>query len=111
MRDNANLIRDLSNRVQSSDRRIEPRVESDIPAKVKGLYPLTSTGPSHIATLVEISQRGMSLRVDQEFLPGASVQVFVSHEVFVGRVLHCTPAQNGQFTIGLELRGGITGTL
>ena len=91
-----------------ADRRIEPRVAANISARIKGLNPLTSTGPSHPATLVEVSQRGLGIRVDREFLPGASVQVLVGKEAFVGKVLHCSRSGN-EFVIGLVLRAGILG--
>lgn len=110
MNANATLLSELSSRVESlrigDERRIEPRVVTNIPAKVKGLNPLTSVGPSHPATVIEVSQRGLGLLVDSEHLPGASVQVFVAKEFFVGKVLHCTPLGE-RFIIGIELKNGI----
>jgi hypothetical protein len=68
---------------------------------------LTSNGPSHPAVIVDVSQRGLALRVDREYLPGASVQVFVGQEVFVGKVQHSAPSGSGEFIVGITFRTDI----
>jgi hypothetical protein len=89
-----------------SDSRIEQRVVVNIAGKMKSLDPVTSTGPSHPVTVVEISQRGLGVQADREYLPGSSVQVLVLKEAFVGKVLRCFRS-GPEFTIAIQLRDGI----
>jgi hypothetical protein len=63
----------------SIERRVEPRVSVDVPARMKSLSPLTSTGPSIRVRVVEISHSGMKVLVAREFQPGALVQIMVGN--------------------------------
>ncbi len=88
------------------ERRGEVRFVLNIPAKVKGLNPVTSIGPSLPATIVEGSRHGHRIRLDREYLPGASIQVLVSKKAFVGKVRHCF--RSGiEFMVGVQLFDGI----
>ena len=89
-----------------SNSRIEQRVVVNIQGKMKSLDPITSTGPSHPVTVVEISQRGLGVQADREYWPGSSVQVLVLKEAFVGKVLRCSRS-GPEFTIAIQLRDGI----
>ena len=86
------------------ERRREPRSLVNIPARVKGLNPLTSIGPSTPATVVDISHHGLRLCLDREFLPGASLQLVVSKHVVLATVRHCFRS-GSKFMVGVELKG------
>ena len=60
-----------------TERRSEPRMVVDKPARMKSLSPLMSTGPSIRARIVEVSHSGMTLRMNCEFQLGELVQVIV----------------------------------
>jgi hypothetical protein len=72
-------------------------------ARVKALHPLTSTGPSHSAEVLETSPGMLRLRVDREFLPGTSLQAILGKQILFGKVIQCTGSDN-QFTLELALR-------
>src|SRR5256885_2161667 len=77
------------------ERRKYPRVPMDVPARLKCLNPLTSTGPSIKARVVEISRAGMRIRANREFQPGGVVQVIVKDMFYLGTVRHCQRLEEG----------------
>jgi hypothetical protein len=84
------------------DRRRKPRIPLDVHARMKSVNPLTSTGPSSIARIVEISRGGLKLRAGERFMVGASVQIVAERRVFTGKVRHCQSI-DGDFHIGVQL--------
>jgi hypothetical protein len=84
------------------DRRRKPRIPIDVHARMKSVNPVTSTGPSTIARIVEISRGGLKLRAAERFMIGASVQIVAERRVFTGRVRHCQSIE-GDFHIGVQL--------
>jgi hypothetical protein len=84
------------------ERRRETRVRVDIAARLKCLNPLTSTGPSARARIIEISYHGMKLRMNRELLPGGLVQIIVSNQVLMGTVRYARRTEN-EFEVGIRL--------
>lgn len=92
------------------ERRSQTRVRVDVPARLKCLNPLTSTGPSIKARVVEISRSGMKIRANREFHIGGVVQVIVKDTFYMGTVRHCRRVEDG-FETGLKLTESIRGSL
>lgn len=84
------------------DRRRKPRIPIDVHARMKSVNPLTSTGPSAIARIIEISRGGLKLRAGERFMIGASVQIVAERRIFTGKVRHCQSI-DGDFHIGVQL--------
>jgi PilZ domain len=82
----------------------------DVPARLKCLNPLTSTGPSIKARVVEISRSGMKIVANREFQTGGVVQVIVKDTFYMGTVRHCRPIENG-FETGLKLTESIRSSM
>ena len=89
--------------ISTGERRRESRFRVNIPAKIKGLEPVTSLGPSTAATVVDLSRGGLKLLVDREYLPKSCVQVFAFHEILLGQVTHCSQ-YGAQFEVAVKLR-------
>jgi PilZ domain len=83
------------------DRRREPRDGANIRARLKSLDPVTSTGPSTVVQVVEISRHGLKMFVTRPYLPNSLVQLTMFHEVINGKVRHCT-AVHGGFHVGIQ---------
>jgi hypothetical protein len=86
----------------SIERRCGLRVPVDIRARVKSLDPVTSLGPSTAARIVDISQRGLKLRVGRPLMLGASVQILAERKIFLGKVRYCRSVHD-DFYIGVRL--------
>jgi hypothetical protein len=91
------------------DRRKEPRMPVEVQARLKCLNPLTSTGPSIRARVVEISRSGMKIVANREFQPGGVVQVIVKDTFYMGKVRHCRKIETG-FETGIKLTESIRGS-
>lgn len=100
----------LSETYGGEERRKQPRVPMDVPARLKCLNPLTSTGPSIKARVVEISRSGMKIRANREFHTGGVVQVIVKDTFYLGTVRHCRRVEDG-FETGLILTESTRGSL
>ena len=87
---------------KGEERRSEPRVAEDSPARVKVLNPLSSTAPSGRAWLLNSSAKGVKLRVPKFISPGATVQVRWLDKFGMGRVRYCLAAET-EFHIGVLL--------
>src|SRR3954463_1255971 len=85
----------------TGDRRREPRDAVKVRARLKSLDPVTSTGPSTVVQVIEISRRGLKVFVPRLILPNSIVLVTMFHEVIAGKVRHCTPFASG-FHLGIE---------
>jgi c-di-GMP-binding flagellar brake protein YcgR len=92
------------------ERRTNPRVKIDVPARLKCLNPLTSIGPSIKARVTEISRGGMKIRANREFQTGGVVQVIVKDTFYMGTVRHCQRVEEG-FETGLNLTESIRSSL
>ena len=92
------------------ERRSETRVRVDIAARMKSLNPLTSSGPSTRARIIEISYHGMKLRVHREMLPGGLVQVIVGDKILMGTVRHAR-CLGSEFEVGIRLTERIPSSL
>jgi hypothetical protein len=92
------------------ERRREPRVPVDTPARIKCLSPLMSTGPSLRATIVELSRSGMKLRMNRHFELGELVQVIVPEMFYLGTIRYCHRA-GAQFEAGIRLTEKIQSSL
>jgi hypothetical protein len=84
------------------ERRRKPRIPIDIRARLKSIDPVTSTDPSTVARIVEISRGGLKLRVGQRFVRGASVQIVAERRIFIGKVRYCQSV-GADFHIGIQL--------
>jgi hypothetical protein len=87
----------------TGERRRESRFRVNIPAKIKGLEPVTSLGPSTAATVVDLSRGGLKLLAGRAYLPKSCVQVFAFHEILLGQVTHCS-RYGAQFEVAVKLR-------
>ncbi len=94
----------------NGERRKEPRVAMDVQARLKCLNPLTSTGPSIKARVVEISRSGMKILANREFHLGGVVQVIVKDTFYMGTVRHCRQVEGG-FETGLKLTESIRSSM
>ena len=92
------------------ERRRFPRIRVDVPARLKCLNPLTSTGPSIKARVIEISHGGMKIRANREFQHGGVVQVIVKDTFYMGTVRHCRRVEEG-FDTSLKLTESIRSSL
>ena len=92
------------------ERRGEPRVVVDVPARMKCLSPLMSTGPSIRARIVELSHLGMKLSMNREFQLGELVEVIVPEMFYLGIVRHCRRIDT-EFEAGIKLRERIPSSL
>jgi c-di-GMP-binding flagellar brake protein YcgR len=101
------LIEAFEANEKAGERRSEPRMPMNVEARLKCLNPLTSTGPSIRATVVEISRTGMKIRANREFQPGALVQIMVKNKFYMGTVRHCQHLAEG-FETGLKLSESIS---
>jgi hypothetical protein len=86
-----------------AERRIEIRIATDGPARVKVLDPLISLGPSFQASLVDTSDKGLKLQVPRSILPGSVVQIRLQDRIVLGEVRYCNPS-GSEFHIGLRLK-------
>jgi hypothetical protein len=75
-------------------------------ARVKVLNPLTSTGPSMHAGLVNCSQTSLQVRVPRCILRGSAVQVRTSDGIVFGEVQSCVPAES-EFEIEVTLQSRV----
>jgi PilZ domain len=86
---------------QSIERRREPRTEVDIRGRVKSINPLTSTGPSTVVQIVEISRHGLKLFVTRPYIVNMLVQITIGSQFIMGKVRHCTKLDKG-YHVGVE---------
>jgi hypothetical protein len=100
----------LSELYSGTERRAEPRVLVNKPARIKSLSPLMSTGPSIRGTIIEISHSGMRVRMSREFQLGELVQVIVPDTFYLGTVRHCRKV-GGEFEAGIKLTERIPSAL
>jgi hypothetical protein len=84
------------------ERRSEPRFPVDLRARVKSLDPVTSVGPSTVARIVEISHRGLKLRVGRPFIVGATVQILAESKILLAKVRYCV-CVDADFYVGVRL--------
>lgn len=84
------------------ERRSAVRTKAQGRARIKGLDPLTSIGPSADAQILDTSSKGLKLRAPRRFLPGSIVQIRSHDGVFLGKVKYCNPA-GAEFDIGVYL--------
>jgi len=84
------------------ERRKEPRVTFDTPAKVKLLDPVTSTSPAAHCRVLDISWHGMRLLAQRFVCAGALVQVRMSDRVVLGEVRYCDQ-EGDDFYVGVRL--------
>ena len=76
------------------------------------LWPLGAEGqPPHWASVQNISRRGVGLLLSYRFPPGAALAIGLPREcgwggqAVVGRVVHATPAPQGNWWLGCALEG------
>jgi|SRR5580693_1194639 hypothetical protein len=93
-----------------TERRTEPRVLVNTPARIKSLSPLMSTGPSIRAMIIQLSHSGMRVRMNREFQLGELVQIIVPDTFYLGTVRHCRKV-SGEFEAGIKLTERIPSAL
>ena len=92
------------------ERRSEPRVAVNVAARLKSLNPLTSTGPSTRASIIEISHSGMRVRSNRHFQVGTLVHIITPGTFYLGTIRHCSPAGEA-FEVGIKLTERIPSSL
>jgi hypothetical protein len=86
-----------------NERRFEGRVPKDAPARVKVLEPILTTAPSGHAWIVDVSAKGVKLRVSEWVRTGAVLQMRLEDNAFaLGEVRYCLPVGK-EFYIGVRL--------
>lgn len=85
------------------DRRKEPRLEEDTPARLKILHPLISMGPSIHARILNRSASGVKLRVPHSVFVGALVLVRLPDGIVFGKVRYCISA-GAEYQVGVYLK-------
>ena len=84
-------------RWQGPERRGEPRVPVNFPARLKLLNPVTSVGPPHRVEIIEISRSGFKLSTPRHLIPKTLVQVHFNGKVMLGEVRYCIKADSGYY--------------
>jgi hypothetical protein len=79
-----------------------PQVNSNTAARIKVLNPITSSGPSGPAHLMNASARSLHVRVPRLIFIGALVHVRSSIGIAFGHVRYCIPV-GSEFQIGVKL--------
>jgi hypothetical protein len=79
-----------------------PLINSNTPARIKVLDPITSVGPSAPAHLLNASSQSLHVRVSRLMLIGALVHVRSPLGQAFGSVRYCIPAGT-EFQIGVKL--------
>ena len=74
-----------------------------VPARVKVLNPVTSSGPSMHAQIISFSPGGFQVRVPRCILVGSAVQVRTRENVAFGEVRSSVPAGT-EFEIGVQVQ-------
>jgi len=82
----------------------------DVPARLKCLNPLSTTGPSVQARVIEISRSGMTVRVNRRLERGAVVQIIVKNTFYMASVRYSREVEDG-FEIGVRLTESIPSSL
>lgn len=91
----------LDTQWQGVERRTEPRVPVDFPARLKLLDPVTSVGPPHDVQVVEISRNGLKIRTPRFLIPKTLVQIRFNGKVVLGEVRYCIRT-NSDYHAGLK---------
>jgi hypothetical protein len=84
------------------ERRSEPRVAVNYTGRLKLLDPVTSVGPPHDVTVVEISRAGLKIRTPRHLIPRTLVQIRFNGRGVLGEVRYCIKADPG-YHAGLKL--------
>lgn len=83
----------------------EKRTEARYPTLKTGtIHPVNPAGrESMTAYVIDISKRGMKVRVERAFETGDKVQVILTDVIVLGEVRHCSPS-HGRFHLGLAVK-------
>lgn len=77
-------------RVPRAERRHDPRFTTNVAASVHSLNPLT---PEYSpAQIVDVSKRGLKLRVQRPIQPGTEIQIRLSRGFVLGEIRYCVQA-------------------
>jgi hypothetical protein len=93
------------------DKRQTPRTEVHAAAFVQllGLTPAENSDPLP-ATIVDVSDRGMRLHIQQPVPTGQAVKIELGDRMFLGEVCYCAPAPPpAAFHIGIVTEQCLTG--
>jgi anti-sigma factor RsiW len=82
----------LETQWKDEERRSDPRVPVDYPARLKLLDPVTSVGPPHEARVVEISRNGLRIRTTRFLIPKSLVQIRFNGKAMLAEVRYCIKA-------------------
>jgi anti-sigma factor RsiW len=85
-----------------SERRSEPRTETEFETRLKVLNPISSTGASVKASVIGVSTKGVKLRVETAVMVGAMVQIRLKESLALAEVRYCNEAGD-EFHVGLRL--------
>ena len=87
-----------------AERRSEPRYKASQVIKLTVMGEGGFTAPALIA---DVSLHGMGIKLHRPLQTGAEVKISLGDAVFIGRVCHCRPNEDG-FTVGLRLEQALT---
>jgi anti-sigma factor ChrR (cupin superfamily) len=92
----------IQTRWKGPERRAEPRIPVNFEGRLKLLDPVTSIGPPHPVTVVEISRNGLKVVTPRYLIPRTLVQIRFSGRAVLGEVRYCLKTESG-FQAGLKL--------
>jgi hypothetical protein len=104
------LLAEIAMRVRwkGPERRSEPRVPVNFPARLKLLDPVTSVGPPHDVVVLEISHNGLRIRTPRFLIPKTLVQVRFNGKQVLGEVRYCIKTEEG-YEAGLRRKTDFPG--
>lgn len=84
-----------ASRVRRAERRQDPRFTANVAASVHSLNPLT---PEYSpAQVVDVSKRGLKLRVLRPIQPGTEIQIRLNRGFVLGEIRYCVQAGSSYF--------------
>jgi len=84
------------------ERRGEPRIPVNFAGRLKLLDPVTSIGPPHPVTVVEISRNGLKVVTPRYLIPKTLVQIRFNGNALLGEVRYCLQTEAG-YLAGLKM--------
>jgi len=89
------------NKTDSSQKRVEPRFQTDGEATLQELHPLSAE--RHKVKIVNVSKNGVGISSPISIFPGTIVQIRIKGTVELGNVRYCSASRDEAFLIGLRL--------
>jgi PilZ domain len=97
------LALQLTHRTQTdrTQKRLEPRFNTDGEATLQELHPLSTE--RHKVKIVNVSKNGLGISSPIAIFPGTIVQLRINENVEIANVRYCSASRDDAFQIGLQL--------